>query len=30
MHFIDDRFKTVEAVRQTPELSGLAVYMADW
>ena len=30
VHFIDDRYETVRAVRDAPDLSNVVVYLADW
>ena len=30
VHFIDDRFETVKAVREAPGLSNMVVYLAEW
>ena len=30
VHFIDDRFETVRAVRDAPDLGNVVVYLADW
>ena len=30
VHFIDDRYETVKAVRDAPELQNVIVYLAEW